>query len=83
MWGGGGDLHLFDRLFVTGWENNRDCAITMPLPLKTMEARLKGTNEIRGLERCRATDVRRGYCIITNEIALRPIRIITLLQIKH
>ena len=32
-----GDLHLFERLFVIGWENNKDCDITMPLSLKTME----------------------------------------------
>ena len=32
-----GDLHLFARLFVIGWENNKDCDITMPLSLKTME----------------------------------------------
>ena len=31
------DLHLFARLFVIGWENNKDCDITMPLSLKTME----------------------------------------------
>ena len=23
--------HVFDRLFVISWENNRDCHITMPL----------------------------------------------------
>ena len=27
----------------------------MPLSLKTMESRLKGTSEIRALERCRST----------------------------
>ena len=32
-----GDLHLFARLFVIGWENNKDCDITMPLSLKTTE----------------------------------------------
>ena len=37
-----GDLHPFERLFVIGWENNRDCDITMPLSLKTMEVQIKG-----------------------------------------
>ena len=36
-----GDLHLFERLFVIRWENNRDCDITMPLSLKTMEVQIK------------------------------------------
>ena len=34
--------HVFDRLFVISWENNRDCHITMPLSLKTMEVHIKG-----------------------------------------
>ena len=38
----GGDPHLFERLFVICWENNRDCHITMPLSLKTMEVQIKG-----------------------------------------
>jgi len=38
-------------------ENNRDCHITMPLSLKTMGGRLKGTSDIRGLERCRSTGI--------------------------
>ena len=38
----GGDPHLFERLFVIWWENNRDCHITMPLSLKTMEVQIKG-----------------------------------------
>ena len=29
--------HLFERLFLISWKNNRDCHITMPLSLKTME----------------------------------------------
>ena len=29
--------HLFERLFSLSWENNRDCHITMPLSLKTVE----------------------------------------------
>ena len=37
-----GDLHLFERLFVIGLENNKDCDITMPLSLKTMEVQIKG-----------------------------------------
>ena len=37
-----GDVHLFERLFVIGWENNRDCDIIMPLSLKTMEGQIKG-----------------------------------------
>ena len=43
--------HLFARLFVISWENNRDCHITMPLSLKTMKVYIKGAYEIRGLER--------------------------------
>ena len=35
-------LHLFERLFLISWENNRDCHITMPLSLKTMEVQIKG-----------------------------------------
>ena len=34
--------HLFERLFLFIWENNRDCHITMPLYLKTMEMQIKG-----------------------------------------
>ena len=34
--------HLFERLFLRSWENNRDCHITMPLSLKTMEVQIKG-----------------------------------------
>ena len=35
-------LHLIERLFVISWENNRDCHITMPLSLETMEVQIKG-----------------------------------------
>ena len=35
-------LHLFERLFLISWENNRDCHITMPLSLKTIEVHIKG-----------------------------------------
>ena len=35
-------LHLFERLFLISWKNNRDCHITMPLSLKTMEVQIKG-----------------------------------------
>ena len=34
--------HLFERLFLISRENNRDCHITMPLSLKTMEVQIKG-----------------------------------------
>ena len=34
--------HLFERSFLISWENNRDCHITMPLSLKTMEMQIKG-----------------------------------------
>ena len=34
--------YLFERLFLISWENNRDCHITMPLSLKTMEVQIKG-----------------------------------------
>ena len=47
--------HLFERLFLISWENNRDCHITMPLSLKTMEVQIK--EEIRGSGRCRSTEI--------------------------
>ena len=31
----------FERLFLISWENNRDCHITTPLSLKTMEVQIK------------------------------------------
>ena len=34
--------HLFQRLFLINWENRRDCHITMPLSLKTVEVQIKG-----------------------------------------
>ena len=34
--------HLFERLFLVSWENNRDCHISMRLSLKTMEVQIKG-----------------------------------------
>ena len=34
--------HLFQRLFLISWENRRDCHITMPLCLKTVEVQIKG-----------------------------------------
>ena len=34
--------HLFEILFLISWENNRDCHITMPQSLKTMEMQIKG-----------------------------------------
>ena len=34
--------HLFERLFLISWENNRDCLRTMLLYLKTMEMQIKG-----------------------------------------
>ena len=37
----GAILHLFETLFLISWENNRDCHITMPLSLKTMEVQIK------------------------------------------
>ena len=40
--GGKGAIpHLFERLFLISWENNRDCHITMPRSLKTMEVQIK------------------------------------------
>ena len=33
---------LFERLFFISFENNRDCHITMPLSLETMEVQIKG-----------------------------------------
>ena len=33
---------LFERLFLISWENNRDCHITMPLSLKSVELQIKG-----------------------------------------
>ena len=40
--------HLFERLFVICWENNRDCHITMPLSLKTIEVQIKGDHWNQG-----------------------------------
>ena len=37
-----GDPHLFERLFLINWENNRDCHLTVPISLKTMEVQIKG-----------------------------------------
>ena len=34
--------HQFERLFLISWENNRDCNMTMPLSLKTIEVQIKG-----------------------------------------
>ena len=34
--------HLFERLFLISWENNRDCHVTMSLSLKIMEVQIKG-----------------------------------------
>ena len=34
--------HLLEKLFLISWENNRDCHITMPLSLKTVEEQIKG-----------------------------------------
>ena len=40
--GGKGAIpYLFERLFLIGWKNNRDCHITMSLSLKTMEVQIK------------------------------------------
>ena len=59
--GGKGAIpHLFERLFLIGWENNRDCHITMPYPWKQWKCRLNGTSEIRGIERCRFTGKKEG-----------------------
>ena len=33
--------HQFERMFLISWENNKDCHITMPLSLKTMEVQIK------------------------------------------
>ena len=33
-----GVLHLFERLFEIGWENNGNGDITMPLSLKTIDS---------------------------------------------
>ena len=52
----GGNLHQFEILFVIGCEDNRDCDITMPLSLKTMELQIKRDQKKRGIERCRSTD---------------------------
>ena len=59
--GGKGAIpHLFERLFLIGWENNRDCHITMPYPWEQWKCRLNGTSEIRGIERCRFTGKKEG-----------------------
>ena len=33
--------HLFERLFLISWENDRDCLITIPLSLKTVEVQIR------------------------------------------
>ena len=33
--------HLFERLFLISWENNRDCQIALSLSLKTVEVQIK------------------------------------------
>ena len=43
LWNGYKDgeiSHLFERLSLISWENNRDCHITMPLSLKTVEVQV-------------------------------------------
>ena len=52
---------------MIGWKNNRDCDITMPPSLKTMEVQIeaKGTNEIRGLERYRSTGKFKGINVFS------------------
>ena len=42
LWCPWGIVHLFERLVLIGWENNRDCHITIPLSLKTLEVQIKG-----------------------------------------
>ena len=41
MFGNWAIPHLFERLFLISWENNRDCHKAMPLSLKTMEVQIK------------------------------------------
>ena len=50
-------LHLFEKLFLISWENNKDCHITMSIPLNTMEVQIKGSSDISGLEQCRSTEL--------------------------
>ena len=33
--------HLFGRLFLISWETDRDCLITIPLSLKTVEVQIR------------------------------------------
>ena len=58
---------------MIGCDNNKDCDITMPLSLKTMEVQIKakGTNEIRGLERCRSTGKFKGISGIVKKYSLK------------
>ena len=42
--------HLFERLSLITWENNRDYNITMPLSLKTMEVQIKGDVRFRTVQ---------------------------------
>ena len=48
--------HLFERLFLISWENNRGCHNNnAPIP-ENNEVQIKGDlREIRGLEQCRST----------------------------
>ena len=55
-----GSQYLFTLHQMIGWENNRDCDITTPLSLETIEVQIKGANKIRGLERCRSTAPKSG-----------------------
>ena len=62
--------YLQDCLWSISWENNRDCYITMPLSLKTMEVQIKG-----GLWNKRFRTVR-VYCYIflNNSYIFLPFR---------
>ena len=45
----------------------------MPLSLKTMEEQIKGTSEIRGLERCRSTDFILSTKLIKAKLYCEPL----------
>ena len=41
MFGNRAILHLFERLILISWQNNRDCQKTMLLSLKTMAVQME------------------------------------------
>ena len=53
--------HLFERLLLISWKNNRDCQITMSLSLKTMEVQIKGDRWNKRFRDCAMITWRGGW----------------------